>query len=57
MIGSTIASYPNRAYICDNCGKHLGDRYSRLKGKKQPDVNIIKGKLYCNKCADKHWND
>jgi len=57
MIGSTIASYPNRAYICGNCGKHLGDRYSRLKGKKQPDVNIIKGKLYCNKCADKHWND
>jgi hypothetical protein len=57
MIGSTIASYPNRAYICCNCGKHLGDRYSRLKGKKQPDVNIIKGKLYCNKCADKHWND
>jgi len=35
---------------------HLGN-YSRLKGKKQPDVNIIKGKLYCNKCADKHWND
>jgi len=57
MIGSTIASYPNRSYICDKCGKNLGDRYSRLKGKKQPDVNIIKGKLYCNKCADKHWND
>jgi len=54
MIGSTIASYPNRVYICDNCGKHLGDRYSRLKGKKGPSVIIINGVSYCNRCADKH---
>jgi len=55
MIGSTIASYPNRAYICDNCGKHLGDRYSRLKGKKSPSVFIINGGTYCGRCADKHF--
>ena len=54
MIGSTVASYPNRVYICDNCGKHLGDRYSRLKGKKQPTVIIINDKQYCSKCADKY---
>jgi len=54
MIGSTIASYPNRAYICDNCGKHLGDRYSRLKGKKSPSVIIINGVSYCSRCADKY---
>jgi hypothetical protein len=54
MIGSTIASYPNRAYICGNCGKHLGDRYSRLKGKKSPSVVIINGVSYCSRCADKH---
>jgi len=54
MTGSTIASYPNRAYICDNCGKHLGDRYSRLKGKKSPSVIIINGVSYCSRCADKH---
>ena len=56
MIGGTIASYPNRAYICDNCGKHLGDRYSRLKGKKCPTVIIINGVSYCSKCADKQLN-
>ena len=56
MIGSTIASYPNRAYICDNCGKHLGDRYSRLKGKKSPSVVIINGVSYCSRCADKKIN-
>ena len=54
MIGSTIASYPNRAYICDNCGRHLGDRYSRLKGKKSPSVIIINGGTYCSRCADKY---
>ena len=56
MIGSTIASYPNRAYICGNCGKHLGDRYSRLKGKKSPSVIIINGVSYCSRCADKKIN-
>ena len=54
MIGSTIASYPNRVYICGDCGKHLGDRYSRLKGKKSPSVFIINGVSYCSRCADKH---
>ena len=57
MKGSTIASYPNRAYICHDCGRNLGNRYSRLRGKKQPDVIIINGKHYCSKCADKHFND
>jgi len=57
MIGSTVSKFPNTQYQCCECGKNLGDKYSRLKGKKQPTVNIIKGKLYCNKCADKHWND
>jgi len=57
MIGSSIPTFLNIQYRCCKCGKDLGDKYSRLKGKKQPDVNIIKGKLYCNKCADKHWND
>jgi len=56
MIGSTIASYPNRAYICDNCGKNLGDRYSRLKGKKSPSVIIINEGTYCIRCADKYLN-
>ena len=54
MIGSTIASYPNRVYICGNCGKHLGDRLSRLKGKKCPSVIIINGVSYCSRCVDKH---
>ena len=54
MTGSAIASYPNRVYICGNCGKHLGDRYSRLKGKKSPSVVIINGVSYCSRCADKH---
>lgn len=57
MIGSSIPTFLNIQYRYCKCGKDLGDKYSRLKGKKQPDVNIIKGKLYCNKCADKHWND
>lgn len=57
MIGSTIASYPNRAYICHDCGRNLGDRYSRLRGKKQPDVIIINDKHYCSKCADKLFNE
>ena len=56
MIGSTIASFPNRVYICGNCGKHLGDRYSRLKGKKSPSVFIIDGGTYCSRCADKKIN-
>ena len=57
MIGSTIASYPNLVYICDDCGKHLGDRYSRLKGKKSPCVIIINGKVYCDNCANKYWHN
>lgn len=57
MIGSSINSFPNIQYQCCKCGKDLGDKYSRLKGKKQPDVNIINGKQYCNKCTDKYWND
>jgi len=57
MIGSTVSTFANTQYKCCECGKYLGDKYSRLKGKKQPDVNIINGKQYCNKCADKHWND
>jgi len=57
MMGSITPTFENTKYQCCECGKYLGDKYSRLKGKKQPDVNIIKGKQYCNKCADKHWND
>jgi len=57
MIGSTVAIFPNPTYICEDCGRNLGDRYSRLKGKKQPCVNIIKEKVYCDKCADKHYDE
>ena len=57
MIGSSINSFPNTQYQCCKCGKKLGDKYSRLKGKKQPTVIIINDKQYCSKCADKHWND
>ena len=57
MIGSTISTFVNTKYKCCECGKNLGDKYSRLKGKKQIDVNIINGKQYCNKCADKYWNN
>jgi len=55
MIGSSVTTFPNINYKCCICGKNLGDKYSRLKNKKQPDVNVIKGKFYCNKCADKNW--
>ncbi len=57
MMGSIIPTFENTKYQCCKCGKDLGDKYSRLKGKKQPDANIIKGKQYCNKCADKYWNN
>ena len=33
MIGSSINSFPNMQYQCCKCGKDLGDKYSRLKGK------------------------
>ena len=57
MMGSTIPTFENIKYQCCECGKNLGNKYSRLKGKKQPDVNIINGKQYCNKCADKYLDD
>lgn len=56
MIGSSIPCFANEMFICRDCGRNLGDRYSRLKGKKQPDVIIINDKHYCSKCADKHFN-
>ena len=55
MFGSEVAVFPNQNYQCCKCGKKLGDRYSRLKGKKQPDVNIVNGKQYCNKCYYKNF--
>ena len=57
MIGSSIPCFANEMFVCRDCGRNLGDRYSRLKGKKQPDVIIINGKHYCSKCADKHFNE
>mgnify|MGYP000846288898 FL=1 len=52
MIGSTVSTFANTKYKCCECGKNLGDKYLRLKGKKQPDVNIINGKYYCDRCFD-----
>lgn len=57
MAGSSIPCFVNEMFICNDCGRNLGDRYSRIKGKKQPDVTIINGRQYCNKCADKHYNE
>jgi len=57
MIGSSIPYFANEMFICRDCGRNLGDRYSRLKGKKQPDIIIINDKHYCSKCADKHYNE
>ena len=54
MIGSSVPYFANEMFICCDCGRNLGDRYSRLKGKKQPDVLIINNKHYCSKCAEKH---
>ena len=51
-IGSCQSFFPNKNYICENCGRNLRDKYSRLKGKKQPNVNIINGKYYCDRCFD-----
>jgi len=56
MIGSIVSKFPNTQYQCCECGRNLGDKYSRLKGKKQPTVIIINDKQYCIKCADKHWD-
>lgn len=50
------AEYCNPIYICEDCGRNLGDRYSHIKGKKQPCVNKIKGHIYCDKCADKYYD-
>jgi protein-arginine kinase activator protein McsA len=47
----------NPVYICEDCGKNLGDKYSHIKNKKTPCVNIIKGKAYCNKCADRYYDE
>lgn len=55
MIGSSIITFPNIYYICYNCGKNLGNKYDRLKHNKQPNVNIIDGKCYCDKCANNYW--
>lgn len=55
MIGSSVPCFANEKFQCCECGRSLGDRYLRLKGRKQPDVIIIKGKQYCSKCADKHY--
>jgi hypothetical protein len=52
-IGSSVSNFNNPHYECCTCGRKLGDRYSRLKGKKQPCVNKVNGKVYCNKCFDK----
>lgn len=55
MVGSYISTYPNRQYICHMCQKNLGNKYDRLKHNKQPNVNIIDGKYYCDKCANNYW--
>jgi len=55
MIGSSVPTYPIKKYRCCICDRNLGDSLSRLKGKKQPCVNIINGKCYCNKCAEEFW--
>jgi len=53
-IGSSQSYFPNRHYICEDCGRDLGDTYSRLKGKKQPNINkLIDGTILCDKCMDK----
>ena len=57
MIGSSIITFPNICYICHDCGKNLGNKYDRLKSKKQPNVNIIDGKVYCDKCANNYWRE
>lgn len=56
MSTSEAAHFPNPTYICYICNKNLGDKYSRLKGKKTPNATIIKGKTYCDKCADKQYD-
>ena len=55
MIGSTVSTFANTQYKCCECNKKLGDRYSRLKGNKVPNVTVIDGKQYCDKCADKYY--
>ena len=55
MYGEKMAFFPNRRYICEDCGRDLGDTISRLRKRKTPNANIINGKVYCDKCADKHW--
>lgn len=57
MIGSTVSTFVNTKYKCCKCGKSLGDKYSRLKGKKQLNVNIINGKYYCDRCFDKNLEE
>ena len=52
MMGSITPTFENTKYQCCKCEKDLGDKYSRLKGKKQPTVNIINGKYYCDRCFD-----
>ena len=52
MIGSLIPTFLNMQYRCCKCGKELGDKYSKLKGKKQTNVHIINGKYYCDRCFD-----
>lgn len=57
MIGSSIPVFSNERYVCKDCGKELGDNYSHKQNKKQPTVNKLNGKIYCNKCIDKHYED